>query len=140
MDADDSWGVGWALGASTSPYIQAHLVELACKPAASADLEALRAAEVAVAKVQWATKDDGPQGSMIAVVGYALLYCLCMHAALRYTPINHTFPVHPTHVTLQVVTGGSTRVSERILHSYISTVRHHIFSNTSMPPAGHPLG
>lgn len=90
------------MGASTTPYIQAHVIELACKPAASSNLDALRAAEVAVAKVQWAKKDDCPQGSTIAVVGYALPSCLCMYAALRYSLPTYTFTVCPAHVRFQL--------------------------------------
>lgn len=93
MDADDSWAVGWALGASTTPYVQAHVVELACKPAASANLKALRAAEVALAKVQWATKDDCPQGSTIAVVGYTLhIVCACTMLCGTAQPITPSQP------------------------------------------------
>lgn len=69
FDADGSWALGWALGATTTPNIQAHFIELACRPSPSANLKALKAAEAAAAEMQWATQYNCAQGSRITAVG-----------------------------------------------------------------------
>lgn len=67
--ADGSWSLGWTLGPSITPNIQAHIIELACKPSPGANVEAVTAAAASAAEVQWATTDSCAQGSMITAVG-----------------------------------------------------------------------
>ena len=67
--ADGSWALGWALGRSITPTLQAHIVELACKPVPGANLKSVMAAAASAAEVQWGTKDSCAQGSIVTAVG-----------------------------------------------------------------------
>ena len=67
--ADDSWALGWALGQRFTADIQAHVVELACRPVSGTDLPAFRSAQAAAAEVQWATTTKCASGSIITAVG-----------------------------------------------------------------------
>lgn len=67
--ADDNWALGWALGHRSTADIQAHIVELACRPVSDTDLPAFRRSQAAAAEVQWASTTRCVPGSIITAAG-----------------------------------------------------------------------
>ncbi len=70
--ADACWSLAWALGKgaqSVTPEIQAHVVELSCKPSTGYNIAAFNAAQASARKVHWAIKAKMDQGDPITAVG-----------------------------------------------------------------------
>ncbi|DBB06723.1 TPA: hypothetical protein ACH3X1_012221 [Trebouxia sp. C0004] len=69
---DTCWSLAWALGKgaqSVTPEMQAHVVELSCKPSTGFNTAAFNAAQASARKVHWAIEAKMDQGDPITAVG-----------------------------------------------------------------------